>query len=103
MVAQEMDQEHARLGFVLLLDAVDFDRNETFHMASPKCGLSYCSGLTCESIPPQARNVKAGKGPQLELDARQLLRGGSADGRCRIGPRHNGSCEVTPLAQPKAT
>src|SRR6185295_13914328 len=34
MVAQKMHQEHPWLDLVLPLDPVDFDRNETFHIAS---------------------------------------------------------------------
>ena len=36
MITQEMNQEHARLDLVLLLGPIDFDRNQTFHMASEK-------------------------------------------------------------------
>jgi len=33
-IAQEMNQKHPRLDFVLLLDAINFYRNDTFHKAS---------------------------------------------------------------------
>jgi hypothetical protein len=33
-IAQEVNEKHARLDFVLLLDAVNFYSNETFHIAS---------------------------------------------------------------------
>ena len=32
--AQEVNQEHPWLDFVFSLDSIDFDRNQTFHMAS---------------------------------------------------------------------
>ena len=33
-IAQEVNEEHARLDFVLLLDAINFYLNDTFHIAS---------------------------------------------------------------------
>ena len=37
-IAQEMDEEHPRLDLVLLLNAINFYFNDTFHIASRKCG-----------------------------------------------------------------